>query len=121
MAIPNSLVLPLRSALSSQGIPGAAINDAGEIDPLALLGGAFQKITVTSRLLPPVQLSTQALSGPTGFWTRLVQPSIVLEGKSGRFVYSPAGEAGQNQGWLWATALVLGLVGIGYAIGRSKR
>lgn len=117
--LPSSLVSPLRSALSSQGFPAASVTDSGEIDPAALLSGAFSKVTVRTRLMPPISLDpVQTVTGPTGFWTKLAQPAITVEGRFGKSTYAPAGDPGENQGWLWMTAIVLGLVGFGYWLGR---
>ena len=122
MPVPASLISPLRSALASQGFPSSSVDEAGNINPGAILSGAYNKVTVRTRLFPPIPLNTaNALSSEPGWVTKLIQPAVVFEGQFGKSTYAPWGDPGQNIGWLATTAIVLGLMGIGYAIGRSKR
>ena len=121
MSLPLALVSPLRSALQSQGFPGQAVRDDGTLDPAQLIGGAVNKVTVRSRFFPPIPLNTvEALSSDSSF-SRLIQPTVVFEGRFGKSVYAPYGEASEHTGWLWTTALVLSLVGLGYWLGRARR
>ena len=120
MSIPSSLISPFRSALASQGFPMSSVDDSGNINPGALLSGAYSRVTVRSRFFPPIPLNTADLTNEPGL-TKLLQPTVVFEGRFGKSIYAPYGEASEHTGWLWTTALVLSLVGLGYWLGRARR
>lgn len=122
--VPSSLVAPLRAALQAQGFPSQSITESGEIDPGMLLAGAFQKVTLRTRLAPPVRLDTAetfSTQTPAGFWTHALQPAIVFESNGSTYTFAPVGDPGAQQGWLWTATIVLGLVGLGYWLGKRKR
>ena len=119
-SIPVGLIPLLRQALTTQGFPSNAVTDGGDIDPAALLSGAFDTLEFRTNASPPITVKVADLSSgaqprtpnPLVKW---LQPTVVLTSRAGRSVIAPHGEAG-NGTWT-AAALVVGLLGVGFLLG----
>lgn len=118
MAIPAPLIAPLRTALMSQGFPANTVGDDGAINPAGLLGGVVESVEVRTTMSPPVsiKLGEIQLGGPPNPFAQFLKPTFVLKTRMGVSTLAPYGEAGD--GTLGAVAVVAGLVGLGFLLGR---
>ncbi len=101
----------LFSALTSGDVAGA-------------IGSVYKTIDVHTSLTPPIVIDVGSLNQPSSpsIFTKLLKPTIILRGSAGGDVVlaSPYGDPGD--GTLGLVGIVLGLVGVGFALGRlSKR
>lgn len=121
MGIPTMLIEPLRSALQSQGIDPATITNGGTINPAGLLSAAFDTVEFRSSATPTIRIRTSQLlaGGPPNPFLTWLRPTVVLTGKSGTITIAPAGES-KGGSILPGALVVLSLVGIGYALGRTS-
>lgn len=120
--IPSAAVPAIRAALVSQGFPGKTIADDGTVDPVQLFSGAYSSITFMSQVTPTITVNVADLSqGKPSFLPSLVKPTVIFSGRAGRAVIAPEGEPGKFTGTIVALGLVLGLVGIGYALGKAGK
>ncbi len=133
--VPPFLVGALRGVLQTQGIDPRAVNDAGEIDPAALMALAFSKVEIRSRLHDPITLDMRNMNPEPGVTAQLLQeaqPAVILHLRTGgSFTIAPNGvptggisEFFKTAGMdvvLGIGAGLLGLVLFGYAIGGKRR
>lgn len=114
--VPPALVGLARPLLQSQGIDPNALSSSGEIDPMALLTMAFDKVEIRTALTPPVVID---LLKPTDPKTRaqlsLVQPAIIFTGRAGRAAIAPYGVPSGISPRVKQMGIALG-VGVGAAL-----
>lgn len=121
--IPQLAIAPVRAALVSQGFPARSILDDGSVDPAMLLAGVFDALEFRSKLTPPVTVRVEELSGgapPSGF-AQWIQPAVVFSGRGGKTAIAPFGVPEVSYGWIGAGGIVVGLLGIGYLLGRAVK
>ena len=120
MALPLATVPAIRAALVSQGFPANTIGDDGSIDPARLLSGVYDTIEFRSRASPTVEIKTAELSSnePSGWIPRLTMPAVIFRGRAGVATIAPYGVPSKSTGLAVTIGLVVGLVGIGYWLGR---
>lgn len=91
--VPPALVPLVRPLLASQGItdPGA-IDNNGNVDPMALLALGFSTIEIRSALTPPVTIDLRMPADQqTDALLNVVQPVITFAGRAGRVQIAPYG------------------------------
>lgn len=91
-------------------------------NPLTALASIYDTVEVRTNFSPPVRIGVAETiedDSPQGWFTKLVKPTLVMSGNNGRVVVAPAGEAGD--GTLVLVGLLLGLVGIGFVLGRVTK
>lgn len=120
MAIPSALIPALRVAFRSQGFPESTLRDDGTINPAGILAGMYEEIEFRTALTPTVKVNTRELAafGPPNPFVSLLKPTVVLRGKGEETVIAPLGVT-PGGGWLPGIAVVAGLVGIGYLLGKA--
>src|ERR1700690_26854 len=119
MALPDALAAPLRTALELEGFPASVIDDSGNINPLAFVSGLYQQIEIRTAISPPIVIaltSVQQGGGPNPF-VAFLKPTVLLKSASSTASIAPYGVASDISGWVIGGAIILGLVGIGYALG----
>lgn len=93
----------------------------GTLDPAVLASKAYDSIEFRTRLTPPIKVPTVELSEqvPAGPWVRFVQPAFVLRGRAGTQVIAPFGLPNPVVGAAITVGVVLGLIYLGYVLGRA--
>ena len=119
MPVPAATIPILRAAFQSQGIPQAALDDAGNINLGALASMAYDQVIFRSAVTPDIPLNMTELGPPEPGVASWIKPMVVFTGKAGQVVVAPSGEPWEY-GWLVMPAVVLGLVGFGYVLGRMR-
>lgn len=103
-----------------------AITDVLSQIGTGFLAANYREVEFRSNLFPTVRVNTSDLNNPKSppnFWARLAKPTVVLQGAAGRdtITIAPLGEANAVTGYLTPIGIALGLIGIGYALGKSGR
>ncbi len=90
--VPPLLVGSVRSALSSQGVPGNVISDSGTLDMMQLITLGFDRIEIRTALSPPAIIDLRAKPDPENEkLLREVKPMIRFTGKAGTVQIAPYG------------------------------
>lgn len=101
--------------------PTNLVNAVASGQPAAALSSLYDTLEVRSVLTPTIRISTASiLSDSNGQapnpLVSFLKPTVVLSGAQGVITVAPAGEAGD--GTLGLVAAVLGLIGLGFILGR---
>jgi hypothetical protein len=117
MPLPAATIPLLRTALQSQGFSADVIDAAGNVNFGALASTAYDTVEFRTAITPPITVKlTEAGNAEPGV-ASWMKPMAIFRGKAGQVVVAPAGAPG-NFGWVVLPAIALGLVGIGYFLGR---
>jgi hypothetical protein len=123
MGIPSVLIQPLREAFRTQGLSPDIIRNDGTINPVGLFVTFFDEVEFRSSATPTIRLRTRDLlneGGKPNAFIKWLRPTVVLRGSGGTVTIAPVGES-KGGSILPGLAAALGLVGVGYALGRATR
>lgn len=117
MPLPAATIPILRAALQNQGFSQDVIDSQGNVNFGALASTAYDTVEFRTALTPPITVKLTEVGNAEpgiGAW---LKPMAIFRGKAGQVVVAPNGEP-WGLGWIALPAIVLGLVGVGYALGR---
>ncbi len=93
--LPSYAVPLVRAAFTTQGIDPNAIGADGEIDAGLLAVSLMDTVTIRTNITPDVTFNVRdSVTGPSSPATRLLQPTLILDGGAVRHrVIAPHGES----------------------------
>lgn len=104
-----------------QMAPPNLLDALSQGNPAEVFAAVYNSMEVRTRFSPPVVANTQDLlsKGPQNWVVNLLKPTVILRGSAGTVTVAPAGAAGD--GTLGFFALVGGLVGVSFLLGRWSK
>ena len=94
---------------------------SGGKNPEQLLPAIWSNVEVRTNATPSIDAAiSYDPSAPPSPLLQWLRPTVILTGPAGRTVIAPYGEAG-GSGGLVAAGVLLGIVGIGFLLGRLSK
>lgn len=107
--IPPYLVPAAQTFLRQQGMDPALFNADGSMNPVGLVGVAFDQVTVRTAITPdlvfPISASGAPMSPATRELMERLQPEVTLHGRFGQVTVAPYGASPQGWRSWWPLAL----------------